>query len=336
MKYKLKQIIFYINSIIYKTINLAIKMIIPIMVLMICTNVKASVVSRYQCSNTASNNAPCDKTFQASDIWTSATIYRLNNNNYFQNYGQGYVNFSFIAWGYTGTYNLPIYEVDLRTDLNPSTGNLSIFVCDIGTYTQYFDNQHNYTVYSVKCPAQIGQYGIYDIIFKKYSGDETIMIKRSEIMTWTSDESDANAITSNQNAVAQQEISAIQNQTTTITNNANTNAQQIINAINAGDYNTQQAINDITDYDAREGDGDDSRPDDQVVDDTVEAEQDLIEAVQETLDPIQAIVYDLSSFNEAFDWIWDTLQEMINSHHLIFTTVIIMLFIGLSKLILCR
>lgn len=189
-----------------------------------CT--KASVVSRYQCSNYASNNAPCDTVFSASDIFQSASIYRLNNNNYFQNYGQGYVIFSFIAYGYSGNYNLPIYEVDLRAN-----GGNTIFVCDIGTYSQYYDNNNNYTVYTAKCPVQLDNYGLYDIIFHKYSGNINLSIKRSEIMTWVGEENNANQI-----------VSGINNAINTMNSQSQTNAQAISNAINSA---TQQEINAI-------------------------------------------------------------------------------------------
>ena len=319
MKYKLKQIIYYINSIIYKTINLAIKMIIPILVLSITYNVKAvtETVSTTGTQNRANTT-----------VWFTTMQGQLGKGK-----GQGYV-IGTVFVNPNNTYNYGLKQI-VASIYEISTGNYYNAVCEIGSTTGYTDSQTQFINYSFKCPVNLNNDTYVRFIEYTMIAHNNEVLYSSTYFTYANDSNEAQAIIDANNQATQNVINSITNSG----NQAHYDAQQIQNAINnelSAIQSQTQKIDDIKNYDARQGDGDSSRPDDQIVEDTITAEEDLIEAVQETLDPIQSVVYDLSSFDEAFEWIWDTLQEMINSHHLIFTTVILMLFIGLSKLILCR
>lgn len=191
---------------------------------------KANVVSRYVCDESAAlGGTNTCKTNVYNTQSHTLTFYTMSNNNWFQNYGQGYVIMTVHFRNYNGS-NTGITGLQLITDYGNGGG--SVFNCDIGTVNQYYDNNNSVSIYTAKCPVNIGSGGVHHANAVLESNGASAVITLGNVITFVSQESDANAITSNQSAIAQQQIQA-----------GNTNAQAIISAINSGDGYTQQAIN---------------------------------------------------------------------------------------------
>lgn len=93
---------------------------------------------------------------------------------------------------------------------------------------------------------------------------------------------------------------------------------------------TNQTLDEIKDMDI--SDEDKELPNDDAYQDYTEAEDDLMDAVNEADLDVLEIAIDEDSSN----FVWDTLTELIQSHTLIFGTVIAILSIGIIKLALGR
>ena len=208
---------------------------------------KARIETRYWCSN-GSSTTPCDTVFAQSEMTKYPPLYYVNNNNpYFQNYEQGYLLFSLVAFygSAAGTQQyVGIYSATVRT--YGGTGAYGVYTCDIGNIGGYKDNTTQYEIYSVKCPVQTtSNWYLYDLALTKY-GQTEMYVRRSETITFVSEVSDANAIVSAQQTAAQQQIDSINNMSSSMQAALGTHASNIINATQTASQQQIAAINNQT------------------------------------------------------------------------------------------
>ena len=93
---------------------------------------------------------------------------------------------------------------------------------------------------------------------------------------------------------------------------------------------TNQALGEIKDMDISEEDKE--LPDDTEFNNYQDAEDDLMDKVNEADMSVLDVAIDVDSSN----FVWDTLTDLIQSHTLIFSTIIAILSIGIIKLALGR
>ena len=295
------------------------------MILLIIPNVKATVVSStlpYTSVNILNGDNETSVSFNT-------------NSNVFNGGGEGYINFTLVQL--SDLPNYPLRAIEAKIAPTGSTTVSEIYNCNYGTFSAYRDSTEQYIVYNVQCPVNIPSgKRLLTITISRVSNQNTGYYYFNDIVTFTNNSNESQAIIEANNSAIQSQINNENANAQAIQNNITSNVQNIISNIQSQQQQEQTNWNNFNNQDARQGDGDSSRPDDQVVDDTIDAEQDLIETVQNTLDPIQQVIITIDDFENAFEWIWSVIDEAFNSHLIVFTGLITTLGIGLIKLVLCR
>ena len=128
-----------------------------------------------------------------------------------------------------------------------------------------------------------------------------------------------------QNALSSN-FNTINNNITNMQNSINSN----INELKDKQDETNQTLDEIKDMDI--SDEDKELPDDTDFNDYQDAEDDLMDKVSEA----DMSVIDIAIDEDSSNFVWDTLTDLIQSHTLIFSTVIAILSIGIIKLALGR
>lgn len=124
--------------------------------------------------------------------------------------------------------------------------------------------------------------------------------------------------------------SALQSQFNSINNTIYEIEQNINNTINSMEASINGNLDEIKDMDI--SDEDKELPDDTDFNDYQDAEDDLMDKVSEA----DMSVIDIAIDEDSSIFVWDTLTELIQSHTLIFSTIIAILSIGIIKLALGR
>ena len=123
---------------------------------------------------------------------------------------------------------------------------------------------------------------------------------------------------------------ALQSQFNSVNNTIYEIEQNINNTINSMESSINGNLDEIKDMDI--SDKDKELPDDADFNDYQDAEDDLMDKVSEA----DMSVIDIAIDEDSSIFVWDTLTELIQSHTLIFSTVIAILSIGIIKLALGR
>ena len=123
---------------------------------------------------------------------------------------------------------------------------------------------------------------------------------------------------------------ALQSQFNSVNNTIYEIEQNINNTINSMEASINGNLDEIKDMDI--SDEDKELPDDTDFNDYQDAEDDLMDKVSEA----DMSVIDIAIDEDSSIFVWDTLTELIQSHTLIFSTIIAILSIGIIKLALGR
>ena len=141
--------------------------------------------------------------------------------------GQGELIFSAVVQG--GGQVLKQAYINVGT----SSSNTVPLQCEISSSSGYTDSQVNIYVYTVKCPASLGQgVGIYSAAFQGVQGHGGLLVLSDNATFVTSPDSSSGIIAAQQSAAAQS-IAEIQAQGQYDRVNADANATRIINQINS-------------------------------------------------------------------------------------------------------
>lgn len=203
--------------------------------------------SATQCSKATVQSTTIPIQYQSHDMLDGTASWSIGfPNNTFSGVGQGYINFTLITKGGTPTY--PLQYVDILVAPNGSTNTSEIYSCDIGNTMAYNDSTAQYIVYSVQCPVQIPSgKQLYRIWLQRLSSSNYMNIWTSDVITFTGNSGESQQIIDSQANLGTAITNSITNSTTrtidAIQSQINSATQQEINAINA---NTT-AINNQTD-----------------------------------------------------------------------------------------
>lgn len=262
-----------------------------------------------------------------------------SNGNVFVNQGNGTIIWSLLLH-YEGANNDgvgPITQVRIGN-------NVEQFVCDIGSPTWYYDSGKEMIFMTLKCPVTLANgRGINNFSIDAYTGFARGIIYPGAIMSFTSNTNEAdtivNAINTSTTAIINADTSNTGNLANAITQNTTNLIYAITGQSNQAHQDAQQIqnnIENIENYDARQGDGDSSRPDTSSIDNLNNRENAMFDTPQQMLDNAQRPQINLQPFISAINWIFTTMTSILNTNALLFSTLMIILSLGLLKLILCR
>lgn len=263
---------------------------------------------------------------QNGNFYTNANFKDYNNNQkyLFISAGEGEIIFNFAYWSTnTNASYLKSVEVIRYDDY--------VFECDIGNQLQWFDNNTGRYFISAKCPVNIpnGQ-SLKQIRFWRYGNTGNINISMGQQMTMVKN-GEAQDIIANQQSIVQQQIQ-----------NNNTNTQAIINATNNQTNEIKEELHDkwLQDQENFEefmnsdiSNQTKQQPNQDEYDNVEEKEQDVYDNLDDIdIDTLIDMNVDINTNN----WIWNTITTLLNTNTRVFSMVIAVLSLGLSKFILGR
>ena len=193
---------------------------------------KAQVVSSYMTSNY----------LEIQNGSNNETLFMNTSSQIFNGAGQGFVNFTLVQLSDLPAYPLKAIEVEVGP-IN-STSISEIYNCNYGTFSAYRDSTEQYIVYNVECAVSIPSgKRFYGINVKRVGSQNKTYLYFNDLITFTSEQSEANAISSAINTASAQQITQ---QTNDINQNTRNSAQAIIDQIGTTTQQEITAINNQT------------------------------------------------------------------------------------------